>query len=103
HELGQRDAARALARRAYRLLPMNPAVTRTYGWVAFDGGSPDLGIELLEKARAIDPGDPLTRWQLGRAYASLGRDRAARREIEAALSQPGFGAADAARALLARL
>lgn len=103
HELGQRDIARALARRAYRLLPMNAAVTRNYGWIAFDGGATELGIELLEKARALDPDDPLTRWQLGRAYASLGRNAAARREIEAALALPGFGDPEAAQALLERL
>lgn len=103
HELGDREAARALARRAYRLMPASPAVTRIYGRVSFAAGARGLGIELLEKARALDPADPLTRWQLGRAYAALDRDEEARAEIEAALAADRFGARGAAEALLARL
>lgn len=71
HEMGDNERAVALARRAYRLLPMNPATSATYGWVLFDGGGdPRLGRELLEKAARLAPDDPRIRERLAELSAA---------------------------------
>lgn len=73
HEMGQDARAAALARRAYLLLPMNAGTSEIYGWILADSGmDPAAGLELLEKARALAPGDPQIADRLAAARAATG-------------------------------
>jgi tetratricopeptide (TPR) repeat protein len=72
HELGEDDHAVALARRAYLLVPMNASTSEIYGWVLFDSGRDrELGLELLEKAQSLAPGDAHIAERLAMARAAI--------------------------------
>jgi tetratricopeptide (TPR) repeat protein len=45
----------------------------------------DLALENMLKARKLDPSNPLTRYQLGKRYRSIGKVPEARTELEAAV------------------
>ncbi len=104
--LSKGDGARgiAYARSAYAIVPTNAAVNNTYGWALFTTGyDRKLGIALLEKAAAKAPDNPGIQFQLGQAYATLGRKEDARRSLRAATAAPNFPAKKAASDLLAKL
>jgi tetratricopeptide (TPR) repeat protein len=46
---------------------------------------PDLALENMLKARKLDPSNPLTHYQLGKRYRSVGKVAEARVELEAAV------------------
>lgn len=104
--LSKGDGARgiAYARTAYGIIPTNAAVNNTYGWALFTTGyDRKLGVALLEKAAAKAPDHPGIQFQLGQAYAKLGRKDDARRALKAAVAAPNFPAKKAASDLLAKL
>ena len=104
HESGNEGRAAALARRAYLLVPMNPAVSEVYGWTLFDGDIDQArGIEMMEKARDMMPNNSATQWRLARAYAATGRRAAAGRAARIALADPNFRQREEARALAGSL
>lgn len=70
------------ARRALELLPDNPNVLDTYGWILAQGESPHQGLSLLQKAIERSPGDPLIRYHLAGTLALIGQPYQARRELE---------------------
>ena len=70
------------AKRALELLPDNPNVLDTYGWILAQGESPHQGLSLLEKAIERAPGDPLIRYHLAGTLALIGQPYQARRELE---------------------
>ncbi|MGP1282212.1 MAG: tetratricopeptide repeat protein [Parasphingopyxis sp.] len=73
YEMGETEPATALARRAYLLLPMNASTSEIYGWILADSGADRrLGLELLEKARALAPDDPQIAERLAAARARTG-------------------------------
>lgn len=70
------------AKRALQLLPDNPNVLDTYGWILAQGESPHQGLSLLQKAIERSPGDPLIRYHLAGTLALIGQPYQARRELE---------------------
>jgi len=104
YEAGNLGAALPLAERAYALSPSNPAVTDSYGWIAFkQGGDPARAVALLEKAVALAPDEPGLHWHLAQAYAATGRRAEAKRSVRAVLAHPDYAERPAAEALLKRL
>jgi tetratricopeptide (TPR) repeat protein len=104
HRTGRPARALPLAAAAYAMVPANPAVANTYGWLLLaTKADPRRGLALLEQSAAQAPANPGVRWHLAQAYATLGRPAEARTEAEAALALPGLVERAAATALLARL
>jgi tetratricopeptide (TPR) repeat protein len=110
--LGAGDADRALvyAKAAYRLRPADPMVTDVYGWTMLQvkGGKGAKegtrgAIDLLEKAAALVPGQPLVQLHLGKAYAAAGMKREAFAALSLSAAAPAFVRRDDARAALAAL
>jgi tetratricopeptide (TPR) repeat protein len=101
---GKPAKALPLAAAAYALLPANPAIANSYGWLLVaTKANRGRGLALLEQAAAQVPADPGVRWHLAEAYAAAGRRAEARVETEAALALPGFVERQRATMLLARL
>ncbi|MBX9796598.1 tetratricopeptide repeat protein [Sphingomonas sp.] len=97
---GEDEVAELYAANAYRLAPMNPAVVDSYGWALFQQEALPQAVELLTKAVSIAPRHALLRWHLAQALAESGDAAGARTHAQAALADPGFEDAAAARALL---
>ena len=97
------DAGIVFAKAAYRLAPMNPAATDSYGWAMYQQGNTDQALQLLEKAVAIAPDNAVVRWHLGQAQADSGRNALATSNIRAALADPAFTDRAPAQALLRTL
>lgn len=100
---GDPQTAKAYARTAYRLSPMNTAATDAYGWALYESGDTGAALQLLTKAVVLAPRDTGVRWHLGQALAEAGRKGGARAAIAAALSDPSFRDRTAAEALLKAL
>ncbi len=64
------------------MLPDNPNILDTYGWILAQGESPHRGLSLLQKAIERSPGDPLIRYHLAGTLALIGQPYQARRELE---------------------
>jgi len=86
---------------AYKLAPSNPAAADAFGWALYRGGDSNRAVQLLEKAVALDQGQPMLKWHLAQVYAELGRDADAKAVAQSALAGPGFTEGAAARALIA--
>ena len=71
---GRAGAALDQARRAYRVQPGNPEVVHIYGYVALQAGEHEEAREILEKAVAMLPDNPLARRHLAMAEAALRKD-----------------------------
>ena len=97
------DAGVVFAKAAYRLAPMNPAASDSYGWALYQQGKTEPALQLLEKAASIAPGNAMLRWHLAQAQADSGRNRDAAANIRAALSDSSFSDRAAATALLKTL
>jgi len=84
---GRVGAPRALeyARRAHELLPDDPQVQGTYGWLLAENQNPRQGLALLEEAIEKAPDDPGIRYHLAMALAPTGDRFQARRERETVL------------------
>jgi Flp pilus assembly protein TadD len=94
--------AEDLALRAVRALPV-PEVRDTLGFVQLKRGAYDAAIQTLEGVRKERPDYSTARYHLALALAGGGRSDQAREELRAALADPTFPEADAARTELARL
>jgi tetratricopeptide (TPR) repeat protein len=104
YSVGKPAKALPLAAAAHALVPPNPAVANTYGWLLVATKTDRArGLTLLEQAAAQAPANPGVRWHLAQAYAAAGRRAEARAETEAALALPGLVERARATALLARL
>jgi tetratricopeptide (TPR) repeat protein len=97
------DAGVTFAKAAYRLAPMSPAATDSYGWALYQQGKTEPALQLLEKAGSIAPDNAMLRWHLGQAQADSGRSAGAAANIRAALADPAFTDRAAATALLKTL
>lgn len=103
-ELGKSEAL-DLAERAYLILPENPAVLDTYGWVLLQAKR-DISnaIRFLERAVLRDPDKALYRYHLGMAYLAGNKRAEARNLLQEALNLDNqFKQADEAREQLRRL
>jgi Flp pilus assembly protein TadD len=67
------DAGRAVvyARRAYALQPASPVTADIYGLALAKAGQGKAGLEYLEKALALAPGNPLVHAHIRLAQASM--------------------------------
>jgi tetratricopeptide (TPR) repeat protein len=104
----QLDRALALAQDARELMPDDPNVADTLGWVMLRGDNPRAAIPLFEEAIAgYDPGDvnrAVVRYHLAQAYASSGDVRRAITEAERALEESAqFPKRNEAEVFLAKL
>jgi len=104
YRVGQPAKALPMAEAAHALVPANPAVADTYGWLLMaTKTNRGRGLALMEQAAAQAPANPGVRWHLAQAYAAIGRRAEAKAETEAALALPGFAERNQATALLAQL
>jgi tetratricopeptide (TPR) repeat protein len=79
-KLGQFDAALKLAQEAKKLAPKNFSVDITLGEALVAKGDVAEGIKELESARDLAPDNIRIRWDLARAYGTVGRNEDAKRE-----------------------
>lgn len=102
----QMDDPRAIetAEQAFALDPNSAPVIDTLGWITLNLGDNEKGLELLQKASALDPAEPEIRYHLVVALERSGRREDALRELNDLLSLgKEFKALDDAKALRARL
>lgn len=93
-----------VAEEAYKLVPGNPLVADTLGWILVERGDLKRGLELIRQAAAKLPDMPEVRYHLAVALAKSGDNAAARREVQEALkSGKPFPQQKEARELLSRL
>ena len=103
-KLGKNDKALAYAAYAYRLQPASPVTADVLGWQLLQTGKDkQAAVDLLEKAVALTPDNPLLNYHLGTAYAASGRKDDARRVLALAANDAGFSGRGEAKAMLARL
>lgn len=100
---GEKESAERWGLAAYLLAPANPAAVDAYGWALYLGGDLKGAAELLQKAVAMAPHHSGLRWHLAQIYADMNRKPEARREVKAALADPGFPDRGAANVLLGKL
>lgn len=67
---------------ALALQPRNPHYLLHYGVLLNKLGETDKGIEFMREAEALDAANPLTHYNLGRAYLNQGKLTVAREELE---------------------
>jgi tetratricopeptide (TPR) repeat protein len=97
---GKLDVALELARRARALLPEEPHVADTLGWVLYRRGLYAAAIEPLRESADKLTDNAEVHYHLGMAYLRSGDKEKARAELTAALKLGSFpGAEEAKRAL----
>ncbi len=98
------DAAQQLANRARNLLPEQPEINDTVGWVYYKKKLTESAIEYFRRAVERGADVPLYHFHLGLAYAQAGEDAKARVALNKALElDPKFSGADEAKKTLATL
>jgi putative PEP-CTERM system TPR-repeat lipoprotein len=96
--------AKELAERAHSLAPDAPAVTDTYGWILFNGGERDKGLELLRKAAQNAPREAQIQYHFAFALSETGQKDEAKAILREILgSRRVFVGRDDAVKLLQRL
>ncbi len=99
-QLGRPDAV-GYAERAYKLVPENPAIIDTLGWLLINKGEMQRGLSLLEQAVVKAPHLAEIRYHLGVALYQTGQKSKARAELKRALDMDdSFTGAKQARDLL---
>jgi tetratricopeptide (TPR) repeat protein len=98
------DRALELARTAKSIMPDQPEMNDTLGWVYYKQKMSSLATQHLSFSSQKDPTNPIYQYHLGMAYAQAGEDGKARRCLEEALRlDPTFEGAAEARKTLRRL
>ena len=95
------DEALQLAQTAYQLLPAEPNVNDTLGWIYYRKNMAAQAIPYLETSAQKDPNQVWFQFHLGMAYVQSGDFVRARKALKQALAlKPDFeGAAEAQKAL----
>ena len=95
------NLALQLAQTAKAALPKNAEVSDTLGWVYYRKGMFAPAIRELEQAVALNPGEAVSQYHLGLAYAKYGDKVRAKRALETALklNRTFEGAEDASKIL----
>ncbi len=78
---GDFEGGRSAYEAAARLAPQAPEPLVGLGEIALADGEPELAIEYLERAIALDPDYRCARYVLGLAYRAAGRQEEAQREL----------------------
>jgi tetratricopeptide (TPR) repeat protein len=95
------DEALQLAQTARELLPDNPNVGDTLGWIFVKKNMAERAIPILEASAKKAPDDPEIHYHLGVAYVQSGDFTKAKGSLQRALSlRPNFEGADEARKAL---
>lgn len=100
--LAENDTKRAetLARRASAIVPQQPAIADTLGWVLIKAGKFAEASEILKRAANEMPQDRSVRYRYALAAARAGDKETARRELQAVLGDgAAFEGRDAAQQL----
>lgn len=101
---GNLDVALQLAQTAKRLLPNNPEVNDTLGFIYYKKDLAALALPLLQSTIEKDPSNPEYHYHLGLAYGRTGDKVKATASLTRALElKPDFNGAQDARAALASL
>jgi putative PEP-CTERM system TPR-repeat lipoprotein len=104
YQLMGRSGALALAEKAQRLAPDEPAVLDTLGWILVQQDRAVDGIGYLRKAAELAPQSPDIRYHVAAAHVRLGRVDEAREALRSLLANGApFAERAAAEALLASL
>ena len=83
------------------MLPDEPTINDTLGWIYYRKGLATLAIPVLKQAADRDPRNYLYRYHLGLAYAKAGDKANARKSLETALElKPNAQEASDARRVL---
>jgi Flp pilus assembly protein TadD len=95
------DEALQLAQTAHQMLPEEPAVNDTLGWVFFRKNMIDRAVPFLEKSVEKDPKTPMYHYHVGMAYVQIGEWTKGRAALKQAFTlKPDFeGASEARKAL----
>src|SRR5437660_3430406 len=100
-KLNNLDRATELARKAHELVPAEPSVQDTFGWVLYRQGKYQEAAELLEQSASKSPGNGEIQFHLGMANYMMGRLDEARAALQKAVSVPGdFPGKDEAKSRL---
>ena len=96
--------ARHYAERAYAIMPNDPGVMDTFGWILVQDGEPARGLTLLREAQARGLQAETIGYHIAVALIAMGRNEEARRELKQALRRGNdfMGGAEA-QALLRQL
>lgn len=102
--LGKLDRAYDLATKAHELLPDNPGITDTLGWILYKRGEYDRSVGPLSEAAAKLPRSAEIQFHLGMAHYMQGAEKEAKDFLRRALDlSKDFAGADEARQRLAML
>jgi tetratricopeptide (TPR) repeat protein len=82
--LGQLEKGYEAARKARELLPNDPAVADTLGWIAHKRGDYPWALTLLQESAEKLPGEPEVLFHLGLTQYMLGQEDAARSSLSRA-------------------
>jgi Flp pilus assembly protein TadD len=82
NELGD-PRARKYAEQVYVLTPTNPTVLDTLGWILVQHGDVARGVDLLQTAVRVSPGENEIRMHLAKALLKTGNKAGAKTELEA--------------------
>jgi Flp pilus assembly protein TadD len=103
-KLNNLDRAAELARKAHELVPGEPSVADTFGWVLYRQGKYQEATELLEQSASKSPDKGEIQFHLGMATYMMGRLDEARTALQKAVSVPSdFPGKDEAKSRLALL
>jgi putative PEP-CTERM system TPR-repeat lipoprotein len=101
---GQMKDPKALeyAEKADKLVPNNPNILDTYGMLLVERGETARGVEMLQRAVALQPDAAPIRLNLASALVKGGQKEAAKRELDAVAKLGGkyAGQAETAKAML---
>jgi tetratricopeptide (TPR) repeat protein len=85
---GDKDKALQLAQTAKEVLPDDPRVSDTLGWILYKRGVYQRALTLLQESAAKLGNNPQVQYHLGMAYQQVGDKEAARKALQAAVSSP---------------
>jgi tetratricopeptide (TPR) repeat protein len=101
---GDLGVALGLAQAARQVMPDNPSVADTLGWIYVKQGLPPAALPYLTECVAKNPASATYHYHLGVAYFRMGQKEKAKVELESALGlKPDFSDAGNARNLLSQI
>ncbi len=103
HTRGDRRALE-LSKQAYEIAPERPEIVDTYGWILYQSGRQNEGLQILQQALVSAPRNPEIGLHVAEALHALGRDAEARPLVLRVMKEhPGSDWYQAAQALLSKL
>ncbi len=101
---GDKEKALQLAQMAKEMVPDDPRISDTLGWILYKRGVYQRSLALLRESAAKLPDNPQVQYHLGMAYMQVGDKDSARKALTAAASAAAdFTGKDEARKTLAAL